>query len=136
MPQHWPSADEPSPPWVAVASVRLFLHSHRRKVSARSPLVPRSSSHNGRRHLSSGPWMKRYQSMSLMCPRTHACTKRIGTTGTFFLIPGCWYWPLTSARMCTSGRARIPSPHDSSCCATNHSGKSQTFTPLRVAASA
>jgi hypothetical protein len=73
--------------------------------------------------------------MSLMCPRTHACTKRIGTTGTFFFTPGCWYFPPTRAHTWTIGRARIPSPQGSSCWATNHSGKSHAFIPLRVVAS-
>ena len=65
---------------VASYSRRFLPQSHRTRSSARSPLLPVSSSQSWRRHVSSGPWTKRNQSRSSTCPRGQARTKRVGTT--------------------------------------------------------
>src|SRR5579864_1090113 len=77
-PLQWPSGTSSS--FVAAESALNLPHSQRIVMSVRSPLVPRSSIHRDRWHLSSLPCTKTRQSISLTWPRRHACTNLTGTT--------------------------------------------------------
>ena len=104
---------------VASCMRRDLPHSQRTICSARSPLVPRSSSLSCRRQWSSGPCTNRCQSMSSTCPREQARTNRVATTGLLSNLPR------SSAVRRTMRREREPAcPGEPGLdsCTTNHSG--------------
>ena len=110
--------------------LRSWPHSQRTYTSPRSPLVPRSSIHKGRRHSVGSVWTYRYQSMSLMCPALQARTKRTGTTVCRCRLSST-NRPFCKVRRCTSRRERTcgwSAPRRTSR-VMHHSGKCQALMP-------